>query len=305
MKSKLKSLLRRIYALQFRRYKLYFGSSNENVYYIIRFFPREGLMSMLYKACGHVEYALNMGYIPIIDMTHFRTMYRNCIFGDFCRLKLEDYAKVKNKGLRKKYIIAAVGTKPEESPLFGSYWAYAFEHFAEKGRWFWNHFSINEDIMYQVQKDAAELSIPSCIGVLLRGTDYIALKPDSHPVQPDISEVFVVLDDWMQLYGKSAFFLVTEDAVIRDLVKQKYGNRILTVSDDVYAENYKAGKMLADTVEKSKAYQMGMVYMKKIVLLSMCKGLVAAKTNGSLMALVMNGGKYENVYLFDKGLYLS
>lgn len=47
----------------------------------------------------------------------------------------------------------------------------------------------------------------------------------------------------------------------------------------------------------------GMEYLVKIVLLSRCKYLVSSITMGSIAAYSMNGGKYEDEMIFDKGVY--
>ncbi|MCD8157615.1 MAG: hypothetical protein LUD77_01620 [Clostridiales bacterium] len=58
--------------------KLFFiePKDSEKVLYVIRFYRREGLMSMLYKALHHIEYASHKGYIPYIDTKHFFNAYK-------------------------------------------------------------------------------------------------------------------------------------------------------------------------------------------------------------------------------------
>lgn len=86
---RIKKFLKKIYAIQFKELRLYFGKTNKKIKYVIRFFPREGLMSMLYKACGHVEYALRKGYVPVVDIEHFRTVYKACTWSDFFELRIQ------------------------------------------------------------------------------------------------------------------------------------------------------------------------------------------------------------------------
>lgn len=294
---RIKKFLKKIYAIQFKELRLYFGKTNKKIKYVIRFFPREGLMSMLYKACGHVEYALRKGYVPVVDIEHFRTVYKACTWSDFFELRIQD------KDVEDcSYIISSAGAPKDSPPLFGRYWAYAFDDFAKKGVWFWQHFSINKDIMQVVEKEAAQLNIERCIGLLLRGTDYLSLKPEGHPKQPDLEDIYSVIDDYLT-ETQADIFLVTEDLNIRNHIAERYGKRIKTVPDDIYVQDYKEGHMLADTISKNSAYQNAVVYEKKIVLLSMCRYLIASKTNGSLMALIMNAGKYEKTYIFDRGMY--
>lgn len=253
---------------------------------------------MLYKACGHVEYALSKGYLPIIDIKHFRTIYKGCDWSDFFDLCIRDDTVSKHC----KYIISKAGAPNERPPLFGVYWADAFDNFVEKGAWFWKHFAVNKDIMQMAENEARQLNVENCIGVLLRGTDYISLKPEGHPKQPRLEDVYHVVDEYLE-ETKANIFLVTEDYNIKNQMIKRYGKRIQVVSDDIYAQHYKEGHMLADIINKNASYQTAIVYEKKIILLSMCRYLIAAKTNGSLMALIMNAGKYEKTYVFDDGMY--
>lgn len=67
--------IKRINNLRYKEIKL--GKKREDVIYVIRFFHGEGLMSMLYKALGNIEYAEQKGYIPMIDLKHFKNIYQN------------------------------------------------------------------------------------------------------------------------------------------------------------------------------------------------------------------------------------
>ena len=52
------------------------------------------------------------------------------------------------------------------------------------------------------------------VGVYLRGTDYIDLKPSGHPVQPTVEQAMLVIDEYTRKYNVDSIFLVTEDVRI-------------------------------------------------------------------------------------------
>ncbi|WP_278463733.1 hypothetical protein [Thomasclavelia spiroformis] len=79
--------LKRIYMYFFhkeQRKEVHIQNKNDkDIYYIIHFNEKEGLLSMFKKACAIIEYAENNGYIPIIDMKNYRTMYNpENVFGE-------------------------------------------------------------------------------------------------------------------------------------------------------------------------------------------------------------------------------
>ena len=64
------------------------------------------------------------------------------------------------------------------------------------------------------------------LGVLLRGTDYVAMKPYNHPIPPKIEDV---IKDVKLLDNKNKYnwiFLATEDNIIRDVFLKSIGAKV-------------------------------------------------------------------------------
>ena len=61
-----------------------------------------------------------------------------------------------------------------------------------------------------VSKEVRDLKIEECIGVYVRGTDYVKLKPPGEYVQPDVGQMIPVIEKFREKYNKK-IFLVTED----------------------------------------------------------------------------------------------
>lgn len=297
-----KKVATKVYVLQFNEYKLFLRKPDkpEDIIYVIRFFKKEGLMSILYKACEHLEYVEMQGYTPYIDMKHFRTIYQcdgnswDCFFEQPAEQKLLDRKK-------KKYILAWT-SRPPKTKWYEVYWAEAFCNYKEKNRIFRDYIRIKPDILDRVDEIGRQLHIEECIGLLVRGTDYAALKPKGHPIQPQLVDVMNKLDEFIAKY-QSKCFLVTEDKEIRSKILEKYGDWIVTIPDDITMDNYQKGKMLGESIKKDNSIVIGQRYLEKIVLLSRCKYLIASRTNGSLMALIMNNETYEDCWVFDYGMY--
>ncbi|MFQ6808293.1 MAG: hypothetical protein ACLRTF_04465 [Blautia sp.] len=57
------------------REKQHIRNLNEDICYILRFGPKEGLLSMFFRAMAFIEYAEKQEYKVYIDMKKYKTMY--------------------------------------------------------------------------------------------------------------------------------------------------------------------------------------------------------------------------------------
>lgn len=98
--------------------------------------------------------------------------------------------------------------------------------------------------------------------------------------------------------------MVTEDGNIYDELVKDFGNSIRIVSYDSFVRNYEGKDVLSksDVLDDDKK-QRGQKYLVKMILLSRCKYLISSITQGSKFSYSLNGGKYEDEYIFDLGLY--
>ena len=100
-------------------------------------------------------------------------------------------------------------------------------------------------------------------------------------------------------------YMSTEDAGYFEYFKERYGDRIFFTDQERYRT--KAGEMLWDMHERKAVrrdgYELGAEYILSINLLSKCKSLLASGACwGVSEALKENGGRYENVFVFDLGV---
>lgn len=292
-------VVKKIYHLKYKEFKLFRKQNDsDEVIYIIRFFPKEGLMSMLYRTLSQIEYAVSKGWTPYIDTQHFSNMYQVRGVNSWEYFFSQPIVIGKNKKT-KKYVIGSQVQKGTN--LFKDYWAVSFDHYREKLMFLTKYIRILPEMEEKVDGYCRELELDKCIGVYCRGTDYVSLKPKGHPAQPSIDEVIEKISEFLEREN-SNIFLVTEDAKIKETLSQKFGERIITIKEDKVFANYKKGKMLVDSIESQNKIDVASTYMVKILCLARCKRLIVSKTNGSLMALIFRGNDNET-FVFDKGFY--
>lgn len=147
------------------------------------------------------------------------------------------------------------------------------------------------------------LDIDNCIGVYVRGTDYVKLRPSGEYIQPSVKQVEEQIIKFVKKY-QAPIFLVTEDGNIYDELVKDFGNSIRIVSYDSFVRNYDGKDVLSKSnVLDDDKKQRGQEYLVKMILLSKCKYLISSITQGSKFSYALNGGKYEDEYIFDLGLY--
>ena len=177
--------------------------------------------------------------------------------------------------------------------------------------------TINDAALYQAMKkipvkkyirDIANNKIKTdnikdMIGVLIRGTDYIKLKPNGHSIPPTPQQTAEKLDEFLEKYGKSKVFLATEDADIYNYFVQRYGDMIYTSDNhENLLLNY-SGDYIENEIASMDKYKFGLDYIVKMICLSECKCLISSRTAGSDFARLLNHGRYLEDYLFDLGRY--
>ena len=166
-----------------------------------------------------------------------------------------------------------------------------------------DNLKFNEEVLRLVQEESKKIDIKNCIGLYVRGTDYVKLQPSGEYVQPNINQVKQKVSQFIDKY-QTSIFLVTEDGKIYDELIQTFGDYIKIVSYDTFIRNYDGKDVLSksNVLEEDKKIR-GQKYLVKMILLSKCKYLISSMTQGSKFSYLLNDGKYEDEYIFDLGLY--
>lgn len=170
---------------------------------------------------------------------------------------------------------------------------------------------INETTARYIKDDYASIINDNMkvLGVLVRGTDYLRLKPAFHPVQPAISDVINECRDVIKKYRYTHIYLATEEEKYEELFDQEFPNIILTNKRHYIGNKYWSDetshcyKVSLDIENENKTK--GLEYLSSLEILAKCNGLVAGNCGGSQYSYLRNNGKYEYCHIYDLGLYPS
>lgn len=265
----------------------------------------EGLLSLVHKQVIYIDYAKHKGYIPFVDWKNFKTQYYdgknnawNYFFKQPSDVKEEEVYSSEN-------VYLSGWTLKDINPLGLFESGIFFDKELERMSYelLNKNLYFSDEVLTLVEKESKAIDIENCIGVYIRGTDYVKLRPSGEYIQPNVAQVEQQIKNFVDRYHDSVF-LVTEDGYIYDELRKRFGERIKIVSYDSFIYDYDGKDVLSrsSVLEPDKKLR-GQKYLVKMILLSKCKYLISSITQGSKFSYALNGGKYVDKYIFDLGLY--
>lgn len=292
--------------------KMAYGELNKNkTIYIIR--PRtdgiEGLMSLLLNVIKQINYAEKSGYVPVVDFKNYDTQYKvdngavsnvwDYFFNPVSKISLDEAYQSRN------VILSGLSSIRESDEYLDQKMDEA--SLSQARKFVKQYICFAPETEEFVSNEIVSIALEKTLGLYLRGTDYIKLRPAGHPVQPTTRQAIEKADEMMRRHGLEYVFLVTEDAEIYKEIKKYFGQKLKIVSYDSFINNYEGAGFLSQDEKivsqlAASPYQRGMNYLAKLIILSRCKYFVGGNTCGSWAAQVFSDG-YADSFVFELGIY--
>lgn len=284
-----------------------FGEMNpDKTFYIIRPTSKiEGLLSLFFMVMRNIAYAEENGFIPIVDFLNYETQY-NCdrlinnthnaweyYFKQVSDISLDEVYKSKN------VFVSGWGRPDSKCTIFKN--DYSEEINNERKTFIAKYTGIQETINEKVIDFCEDNFTEEVLGVYVRGTDYLRLRPKGHPIQPPLEDVMEKVKEYVGKYNIKKIFLVTEDYGIFEAFKKSFGEMVFS-SDDFYIKDYKDDFLYSCLSEKDP-FEKGANYLIKMLILAKCPYLVSTLTNGSLFSLAISENEFKDKYIFNIGKY--
>lgn len=294
-----------------KRHYFKFGLSSKKYYIIRREAHAAGLFSVVNTHLGEIAYALNRGYIPVVDMQNYENCYLSPeemgMVNAWDRLFEQPCGVTVDEAYRGRCVILSDGNPLPSSQRPDDDWGF-FRN--KEGRLdYWRdiahrYLKVNSLLLEEINKEYKELVSQEdrVLGVLVRGTDYVEKAPREHPVQPSPSMVIKKAHELMDEYHCNKIFVATEDSNIAKLFKDEFGEKYITNSRDFV--QYKEGAYLPTISidRENDCYLKGREYLTTIVMLSKSKVLLGGRTSGTVGAMLLSDG-FEYSHMFDLGRY--
>lgn len=279
----------------------------EKNFLVIRpFGETQGLLSTYFYVLNYIKWAREKNYIPFIDFETKRCQYytgRNIngssnaweyYFEQPENLTKEEVYKKKNIllsgwNLGKKYKVQQIPKTVEAMQSCD------IKYLAS------SQINIKPYIYEIVEEKYNKMFGGRVLGVFMRGTDYVKLKPKGHAVQPTINEMMLKIEEYIGKYDIQKIFVVTEDYSYYRILKDTYPDKVFS-SDDYFIKGYDS-KDYIEAYFENDPYERGVNYLVRVLLLNKCDYLIAGITNGSLVSCCLRKQDFKDEYWFELGDY--
>ena len=266
-----------------------------------------GLFSYYIVHLGCIINYLKHGYIPILEVGSFWNVFIGYkvpdnnpweeFFNQPCGYTFEEVVKMKDVEI---FECECVSDMPDEKTIYSNNIMWNYHHKIQE-----KYMSVKQKIYNEAENIWYKLfgNSKNVLGILIRGTDYIALKPFGHARQPSFKRV---RNDANKMDEKNKYdfiFLATEDGKIRNIFIKKFRQKLKYLLpkqkinyDDTYGEYLTYNQNVFGNMNFLKTY------LLSVIILSKCVDIISSRTSGAAGVFILSNG-YRNKLVYYLGEY--
>lgn len=151
------------------------------------------------------------------------------------------------------------------------------------------------------------------LGILIRGTDYIASGLNGTRLHATVEQMIPTIDKWIEEDGYEQIFLATEDQHILEKMLAQYGNKVRAIAQERHTvEEFTSVSLISELEEEKhadkKEYEAAVEdttvnYFYALYLLSCSDSfMVSGQCNGWDTVKTFNNGRFKRCYKFQVGV---
>ena len=271
----------------------------DKVFYVIRRYPGTGIFSNLAFVVNHIQIANRMGFIPIVDMQNFPSIYNEnkkifetlnsweYYFEQLTDYNLDEVYKSKNviitdnKFYRDEEFKNRITTSDNLIKILN------------------NNIKVKKTKLKTINYLKNKLfDGKKILGIHHRGTGY---KITEYPIT--VNQMINIINEILKKEDYDKIFLVTEDIANFNALKSYFKDKI------IYFENSQRGKTNTEVWDKYPRtlhrYKLGRDILYETYLLSYCDGFFDVGTNPREVAYALNLNPKQKRYTYDNGINAS
>ncbi len=276
----------------------------DKTFYIIRRTVQAGFFSNFLFILGHMIYADKKGYIPVVDMKNYITLYNeeNAINGTMNaweyyyeqEFDLEEVYKSKNVILSDDLYLS------QYVPSYVGKYAFCIDkQYISNINSYINKYICMKPNVYEFYSQLREEMNNRCVlGVHIRGTDMNVCQ--DHP-QPLGVETFIEnIKHFIKYNHVDKILLCTDEQYIESVVNEEFGDLVICSNSYRAKEGATSGIHLEKTIEnvrENHKYMLGLEVLRDMMALSECDYLMCGKSNVPLVAMIYNNNNYKQIKL--------
>ena len=273
-----------------------FGEKNYNkTFYVIKRTPGAGFFSNVLFVINHLIVAKKNGYIPIVDMENFPTIYNETneifkiknsweyYFENFNNIKLTEVYKSKNVIITSNkfeinFELDLISNEIKEVFRKNLKLKYKYYRFIN---YFSNKFFKNSKVL----------------GVHFRGTSY--KRSAGHPFPASKKQMLNIIEQLIKSEKYEKIFLVTEEENYKNFLIKKFKDKLIYLPSSFRSDSNNAFKIYP---RRNHRYKLGREALIESNLLSKCDGLVYVTSNIASAAIAWNLNQKQKKYKIDNGI---
>lgn len=274
-----------------------------------------GIGALALRCLFHTLYAIDMGYVPVIDLKHYpnqyykdKRVYKDNVweyyFEQPFNLSLEDICDEDDVVISDNAFCPQTGIL-KKHPLFYPKDILSIRALKIKNRM--NKYLKFNGETERFANERCERILKgnkNVLGVLLRGTDYTLKQSYDEFIQPKTDKVIGDVKKFLKEKGYEKIYLATEDINIYQAFKNEFKDLLLENPQYMYSTNYDKRKFLSEIkVERENHnYMLGLEYLASLYILSKCRGFIGGLAGGTRIAYIMSE-KWDDFRVYDLGQY--
>jgi hypothetical protein len=270
--------------------------------------PGDGFFSNFHWVLGHIIYAVEHNYTPVIDMKNYPTFFNEKEIFDGTLNAWEYYFKQPTKYpleevYNAKNVILGQGVYFDDIVPYGCFDPDRVEIASNNIQ---KYIQFNEKTRDVINEKTHELfsQKKNVLGVHDRGSDYRTHLAKGHNKVPELDDLINKTKYLFSKWNMEWIYLSSEENLAVDKFYEIFGDKLL-VTESKRIKNYKPENGYTSEVNFKREhdnYLKSLECLIDIYLLSKCDAIICSKVNGAQAAFEFNGNKYQNKYIFELGI---
>jgi hypothetical protein len=290
--------------------KSYGNLNPDKTFFVIRLFPpATGFLANYNYVLGYMRYAYDKGWIPVVDMENYATLYQEEKPVNGTRNVWEYFFEQPYDPITKKRYTLEEVYKSKNVVLAKADDQAMYDNSLKPEVLEWQHkMSLLVPFKENMQKHIDEVAkecLPNNIrvlGVPTRGSEQ-KKRVIGHPIAMNVEEIMPIIKDRCKEWKINHVFVKAEEAETIQYLERELENVHYSKCDRI--RNYNEKKDVNASISKKSVSKSESLsdYLTDIRILSMCNSIIGTENNGLTTAIIWNGGKYEHFEIIDNGVW--